>query len=462
MTCEAYYSTHPEPSHGGDRCNNRDIEAGTARAYSLLAFSTTLFGVANLFVTGWTIKRWGIKSGLLISVFWPAIRLLVQNFGVASGGARGIFIMQASQVITILGGPAGYLLALNSYVAEVIEPRERTGALGKLQGCSFIGNSMGFLAGGIISDAFSIIAPFQVTFALFLGSCIYIILALPRIPPSVATVSTPNTNISRFFGPLKVFSAKKWVLPNGAVEMQYGTILLGLGVFLGVLATGFIPSLLQMFATDVYGFGTTENSYLVSLNSFIRGIFLMLVFPYIISFGRARFSHPSKVESGVGADEEEDAFPTTPNDLAGEALDHDEEPPKRPHLESEKETFEFDLQYSRYSLLADCILTGGATFVTHGWQLYLVAVLLPFASGTGASAKGTIIQMCSASERTDALQAITLVEMVARMLTVSIFGFVFAGFAKIGKPELVFACNAVSNLPISFNLTWTISADYGL
>jgi len=119
----------------------------------------------------------------------------------------------------------------------------------------------------------------------------------------------------------------------------------------------------------------------------------------------------------VAANEVDDDFPTEPIDLAGEVLDHDEEPSKQPRLENEKETFEFDLHYSRYSLLMDCILTGSATFVTHGWQLYLVAVLLPFASGTGASAKGTIIQMCSAAERTDALSAITLVEMVARLAT---------------------------------------------
>lgn len=136
MTCEAYYQTHPDESTPGfDRCNNRDIEAGTSRAVALLGASTTLFGVLNLFVTGWAIKKFGIKIALLISVFWPAVRLAVQNIGVETGGAKGILIVQCSQIITIIGGPAGYLLALNSFVTEVVEHKERTGALGKLQGC---------------------------------------------------------------------------------------------------------------------------------------------------------------------------------------------------------------------------------------------------------------------------------------------------------------------------------------
>lgn len=416
MTCQAYYTNHPEPSHG-DRCDNHAIEAGTARAYSLLGASTTFFGVANLFVTGWAIKKLGVRAALLNSVFWPAVRLAIQNLGVVTGGAAGIMIIQASQIICIIGGPAGYLLALNSYVAEILEASERTGALGKLQGCSFLGTALAYLLGGIISDAFGILAPFQVTLALFTLSSVYVMVALPWIPPNKAVVAAPTTKLTKFFGPLKIFSPQKWVLQDGQIRKQYGTILLGIGVFLGVLATGFIPVLLQMYATDVYGFGTTENGYLISLNSFIRGIFLTSVFPHIISYGRARYSNPKHIKDCETSSTQEAEFPTEPNDLAGEVRDHDEEPMANPHLENENETFDFDLQYSRYSLLADCILTGCATFVTQGWQLYVVAILLPFASGTGSSAKGTIIQMCSPSERTDALSAITLVEMVARLTT---------------------------------------------
>ncbi|KAH7391593.1 hypothetical protein BKA64DRAFT_678001 [Cadophora sp. MPI-SDFR-AT-0126] len=441
MTCQAYYTNHPEPSHG-DRCDNHAIEAGTARAYSLLGASTTFFGVANLFVTGWAIKKLGVRAALLNSVFWPAVRLAIQNLGVVTGGAAGIMIIQASQIICIIGGPAGYLLALNSYVAEILEASERTGALGKLQGCSFLGTALAYLLGGIISDAFGILAPFQVTLALFTLSSIYVVVALPWIPPNRAVTAAPTTKLTKFFGPLKIFTPQKWVLQNGQINKQYGTILLGVGVFLGVLATGFIPVLLQMYATDVYGFGTTENGYLISLNSFIRGIFLTSVFPHIISYGRSRYSNPKHIKDCEVSPIQETEFPTQPNDLAGEVRDHDEEPMANPQLENENETFDFDLQYSRYSLLADCILTGCATFVTQGWQLYVVAILLPFASGTGSSAKGTIIQMCSPSERTDALSAITLIEMVARLTTTSIFGLVFAAFAEAGKINLVFTCNA--------------------
>jgi hypothetical protein len=56
--------------------------------------------------------------------------------------------------------------------------------------------------------------------------------------------------------------------------------------------------------------------------------------------------------------------------------------------------------------------------------------------------------MCSASSRADALNALTLVENIARLSTQGLFGFVFAALAQVGKPHLTFFANAVSS-PVS-------------
>ncbi len=55
--------------------------------------------------------------------------------------------------------------------------------------------------------------------------------------------------------------------------------------------------------------------------------------------------------------------------------------------------------------------------------------------------------MCPASRRADALNALTLVENIARLATQGLFGFVFAALAQIGKAQLTFFCNAVRCLP---------------
>jgi hypothetical protein len=53
-------------------------------------------------------------------------------------------------------------------------------------------------------------------------------------------------------------------------------------------------------------------------------------------------------------------------------------------------------------------------------------------------------EMCPASRRADALNALTLVENIARLATQGLFGFVFAALANVGKPHLTFFANGVS------------------
>ena len=454
MTCDAYYEKHPKPSHGphDDICSIPQIEAGTARAVALLGASTVFFGIANLFITGWGIKRFGVKASLALQVFWPAGRLAIQNVGVMTGGATGIILVQCSQIATIVGGPQGYLLALNTYVTEVTGHRERTGALGRLQGCNMFGTAVGGLIGGILAEEFDIITPFQVTLALFLLSTIYVLLCLPYIPPSKKSTSSKPSGPTKISGPLKTLMPSKWILPSGQLQTEYGAVILAAGVFLAVLATGYIPTMLQMYATDLFGFRTRRNSYLVFLHTFLRGLFLYLAFPRIISLGRRWMEKRDTARIAASTSSTPPQSGTaTPNTYAqfATAIEQDEEeqdvlPPKPPPGTSstDSETFAFDLIYTRFSLLADGILTLAASFVSAGWQMYLVAALLPFGAGTASAAKGTILQMCPQSERTDALSAIAFVEMIARLGTTFVFGLIFAAFASISKTYLVFTCNA--------------------
>lgn len=420
MTCDEYYLHHPEPGIGFPRCQKHDIEAGTARAVALLGASTTLFGVLNLFFTGWTIKVVGIKRALMITILMPALRLVVQAIGVQTGFGLGVAIIQCSQVITVFGGPAGYLLACNSFAAEVVESSDRTATLGRLTGCSLFGTSVGFLLGGLISDHFGIVAPFRVAVLLFLASVAYVAVFLPHVPLNKEIEAKASTSFKAFFDPLKIFIPQKWRLPNGKVQREYGTLLVGIGVFLGVFATGYIPVLLQMYATDAFGFTPNENGWLISVNCLVRGLFLTLAFPEIISRGRRWLDKRNKSKSPAPSHlKGSDYLPSAPAHLASvPGVDNDEtEPIDPPAPSAETETYAFDLFYIKLSLVMDGILTAGATFTNQGWQMYVVAVAIPLAAGSGTSAKGTILQMCEPQHRADALGAISLVEMMARLST---------------------------------------------
>ncbi|KAK4896052.1 hypothetical protein LTR27_005909 [Elasticomyces elasticus] len=446
MTCDEYYQHHDSPPPGlsfDHRCQVHTIEASTARSVALLGTSTTFFGVANLFFTSWTMKAMGVKKALQLTVFFPAVRLAIQNIGVETGAGMGILIVQLSQIITIIGGPVGYLLALNSLATEVVEPAERTATLGRLSGCAMFGMAFGYLAGGLIGDYLGIIWPFRVTLVLFLLCCLYIQLCLPTIHNKVEGKAK---TLSSFFDPIKMFAPAKWVLDGGKVQRENGVLLLGIGTFLGVLATSYIPVLLQMYATDIFHFGTSQNGLLISINSLIRGLFLTLAFPLIISGGRKWLDKRSKAAATDKLTAEESGIsdiPTAPEQVAaGPEPIGQGSTSKQENDEENKESFHFDLMFTKYSLVLDGLLTGLATFTTSGWQMYLVAIILPLASGTGSAAKGTILQMCSAEQRQDALSAISLVELMARLASTSVFGLVFSAFAEVGQTHLTFLVNA--------------------
>lgn len=86
--------------------------------------------------------------------------------------------------------------------------------------------------------------------------------------------------------------------------------------------------------------------------------------------------------------------------------------------------------------------------------MLLAALLLPFGSGSAPAAKGVITEMCTDSQRADALNAVTLVENFARLATQGLFGFVFAALAEAGLAYATFYCNAVSEPPANVRVSY--------
>ncbi|KAL7920711.1 major facilitator superfamily domain-containing protein [Trichoderma austrokoningii] len=461
MVCDEYYDRHPPFEGPGQRCSRDEIAAGTAAQFSILGMSTTLCGTLNLFLAGWTVKKIGPRAALMIQTFVPAIRVLAQILGVIAGKRTGMLIIQSTQLFTIVGGPAGYILVTNIIASELVEPYRRTVVFGKLQGSIMLGQSIGYLAGGMIGDAIDIRAPFDVACITFLIACVYVRFGIPYISPESMSNKKPGRQgIAGFFAPLKILVPQRMRSGNGSIKKHYGVVILCAGIFLGVLATDYAPLLIQMYATAAFDFDQADNGWLMSEFSFMRSIFLILLFPRIINFGRhlmKRASSPAPEDSDDSSISTSDTqLPTKPGDFdvaAGEQTDV--EPTKPPSSAHHREVGHFDLIFLRWSLVIDGALTTVAAFATKRWHIYLAAFLLPFGSGSAPAAKGVITDMCSESQRADALNAVTLVENIARLSTQGLFGFVFSSLAGVGKAYITFFCNAVSSISCRPNWRYT-------
>ncbi|RYP13612.1 hypothetical protein DL765_006813 [Monosporascus sp. GIB2] len=444
MECDIFYSHNP-PFEGppAERCLRREINAGTATQVSILGMSTSLSGVFNLFVSGYFIKLWGPRWAFVSQTSLLGLRVSTQVLGVTIGGRAGELIFQACQAIGIIGGPRGYQLVLNTAVSEVVAPRDRTAVFGRLQGSIMLGTAFGFLLGGVLGDVYNIRRPFEVAFFLYVASTIYGGLFLPTpAQGDVGAEKHASKGLGAFFAPLKIIRPHRYRLESGQVIKNYGLVFLALGVFLGVFASGYAPILLQIYATSEFNFSTTENGYLMFGNSLIRGLFLILIFPKIISFGRDWFNGTS--HSSEAHREHDAELPTNPEDfgIEGSGQEVPQQPIQTPEVEEEDSGTGFDLFFVRWSLVVDSLVTFFAGFSSHGWQVYLAGFLLPFASGSAPAAKGVMTEMTPRHQRRDALSGITLVESSAMLMTQGLFGLIFAAFSEVGRPSLTFFCNA--------------------
>lgn len=128
MACDAYYDNHPPYTGDGDRCSIDEIAASTATQFSIVGMSTTFCGTINLFLAGWLSKKVGPRTALLAQIYVPAIRVVAQIMGLVAGKTTGMLIIQCTQVITVFGGPVGYMyvIATGGYREQTSTPVQNT------------------------------------------------------------------------------------------------------------------------------------------------------------------------------------------------------------------------------------------------------------------------------------------------------------------------------------------------
>ncbi|KAI2640211.1 major facilitator superfamily transporter [Xylaria nigripes] len=447
MECDIFYEHNPDFSGPvGQRCLRSEIDAGTAQQFSILGMSTSLSGVFNLFVCGYFIKKWGSRWSLASQTALLGLKVATQVIGVSIGGRAGEIIFQVCQGIGIIGGLRGYQLVLNTAVSESVAPKDRTAVFGRLQGSIMLGTAFGFLLGGVLGDVYGIRRPFEIAFFLFIFSTLFAIFFMPtNISSETSDGKQLGPGLDGFFAPLKVIVPRLYRLDSGKIIENYGLIFLASGIFLGVLASGYAPILLQMYATSTFHFGTTQNGYLMFGNSLIRGLFLLFMFPKIITLGRNWYNEGSQQDEGIKrqlceyGDVRASSEGSTPHEN-GRLLK--KKPVQSPDADEEISGTGFDLLFVRWSLLIDSLVTLFAGLSTAAWHVYLAAFLLPFASGSAPAAKGVMTEMCPPSQRKDAISAITLVESAATLVTQGLFGLIFATFAELGMPRFTFLFNA--------------------
>ncbi len=138
-----------------------------------------------------------------------------------------------------------------------------------------------------------------------------------------------------------------------------------------------------MYATAAFNFNQASNGVLMSEFALMRGIFLLLIFPRLISFGRKSLASkrarnkqpPTERDEGYGTDGTltPDSLPTDPRQFDSSMGTIPSDEPVKPTRPKEDEEVDpqFDLTFLRWSLVVDGGFTMVAAFATEPWHIYL-------------------------------------------------------------------------------------------
>ena len=133
-----------------------------------------------------------------------------------------------------------------------------------------------------------------------------------------------------------------------------------------------------MYATTAFDFTQGDNGWLMASFAGMRSIFLVLIFPRVIGWGRRfvanRRSEPAitNAEAESPTSEASRLLPTEPAQFeAPTGAQIVEEPVISPKKQDQAGDTRFDLIFLRWSLMVDGLLTTISAFATQPWHIYL-------------------------------------------------------------------------------------------
>lgn len=296
------------------------VQSGAASLQTTMA---TIMGILSVCSTTWW-GHYGQKHGRTKVLAASTLGLLSTDlaFAFASSTSSHLsrhsykFLLFASIVEGILGGPTTLQAAISAYVSDCTSDGSRADIFSRFLGVSYVGFALGPTLGAFfIRHPLPQIQSFgshhrkihSVTIAFWVAilfSSINLILSLV-IPDSLnktrrqvaQKAGTPAPAMQndaslkkRLFTPLAVFAPQRRIV-NGRMQEDWSMPWLAAGLFLLFLAGG-VFQMKYLYAEHVFGWGAEQLGHYISFIGAVRALHTLLLMPFIISTFK-----PSRVPS---------------------------------------------------------------------------------------------------------------------------------------------------------------------
>ncbi|WWC68302.1 uncharacterized protein I206_102226 [Kwoniella pini CBS 10737] len=424
------------PAPGDERCANRDVQA---LAGSVLAALATLDGIFS-FISSPYVQRLSDKYGrrpLLIT--GPLIATI------STGSILLAYYIKNTTLAWILLITTGIFVSASTKavflpslcVADVATDEARTRFYSRMEATALLGPGTAYLISAVVSRYVSNIAvPYFIALGAQVGASLwsFFFIAETRQSPTEneaesdeeaeddesehggGIVEGITESLEAPIRPLKLI----WPHRHKG-KLHWELFVVALSLFMTTSGTVFIATASLLFLSDKFNFAPENNAWMLAFLTFSRFAYLIVLFPFILRFGRAGYNrYLLWKEKRKQADGERQ--PLVRRDTSARQDDANY----------------FDVILAFFSVIIDAVALAFVSLSLSYQQVLAAFAIMAFGAGDNPTFKAVFVSYAPPEHSSEALAALDMVFSAARLASPPLLGSLYAAFVEVGKPEMLF------------------------
>ncbi|WWC88216.1 uncharacterized protein L201_003121 [Kwoniella dendrophila CBS 6074] len=445
LMCRYYWvkqGTDNIPNPGDDRCSNRDVQA---LAGSVLAALATLDGIFS-FISSPYVQSLSDKYGrrplliigpLLATISTGSILLAyyINNTTLAwiLLVLTGIFVSASTKAV--------FLPSL--CVADVATDDARTRFYSRMEAVALLGPGTAYIISAVVSRYVSNIAvPYFIALGAQVGASLWSFFFIAETKQfnkndnnhneensddddgnSVSSSNQGRGIVAEITESLEApVKPLKLIWPHKHKgKLHWELFVVALSLFMTTSGTVFIATASLLFLSDKFNFNPENNAWMLAFLTFSRFAYLIILFPFILKFGRAGYNRYLlwKQKRMQGDRERQPLI-------------------RRDTSDRQEDANYFDVILAFFSVIIDALALGFVSLSLSYQQVLGAFAIMAFGAGDNPTFKAVFVSYAPPEHSSEALAALDMVFSAAKLASPPLLGSLYAAFVEIGKPQFLF------------------------
>ncbi|WVF71017.1 hypothetical protein IAT40_005813 [Kwoniella sp. CBS 6097] len=451
------------PKPGDDRCGNRNVQA---LAGSVMAALATLDGIFS-FLASPFVQSLSDRFGRRPLLICLPLLATISTLSILSA-----YVIENTTIAWVLLTTTGIFVSASTKsvflptlcVADVASEDARTRFYSRMEAVALLGPGTAYITSALVSRYIPDVAvPYYIALGAQIGAALY---AYFFIPETLNAASDAKDNESgeedgtedgsnsdgesdENQGILAETLAVP-VKPLGLLiphrhegRLHWQLFVVSLSLLMTTAGTVFIATASLLFLTDKFNFAPENNAWMLAFLTFSRFAYLIILFPFILKFGRSalnRYEIWKQHRKAKNGDGERQPLIT-----------------RRDTSARQGDANHFDVILAFFSVLIDAIALSFVSLSLSYQQVLAAFAIMAFGAGDNPTFKAVFVSFAPPEHSSQALAALDMVFSAAKLASPPLLGSLYAAFVEIGRPELLFltagglcAAGALLILPLMF------------